>query len=79
MSEERVLYIRDKLSTPTMNAMCKKLLAEGPTEEETTLLCVIAILDETMYDISRTNTSFGAACMQTYAEIEQYLKQEGFQ
>jgi len=68
--------IIDKFFTPRLNTMCKTMIMEGPTEDEITLLTVLAIMDELLREI--TNTEYRGAAMQAYKEVEIYLDKEGF-
>lgn len=70
----QVREIRETWS-PKLNDLIKTLKDGGPSNEELTLMSIIAIMDETMRELSRTQ--YHAPIFQTYNEIEAYIESEG--
>lgn len=77
--KEGQAVIIEKFWTPNLNQLCKVIIDGGPTEEEISLLCVLAIMDETMRNLAMTPGPYSQSVMQTYHEVELYLRKEGFE
>lgn len=69
--------IIEKYYTPNLNVLCKDLIESEPSDKEITLLCVLAIMDETMREFAEKEGFYKFSALQTYKEIEEYLKGEG--
>jgi len=69
--------IIEKFYTPNLNVLCKELINSNPSNDEITLLSVLAIMDETLREFAEKEGVYKFGALQTYNEIEQYLKGEG--